>query len=93
MDRNHPEFITQLNRAVDEWTARAIAHAEAAEAYRLAHAQATTASQAKTDAARRADADAATTTQRLARERAEIARDAAYHRMIGLRGSAGERQQ
>ena len=62
-------------------------------AYRLAHAKATSASQAKTDSGRKAEADEATSAQRLVRDRAELARDAAYHRMIGIRGSAGERQQ
>lgn len=93
MDRNHPEYLTHLNRAVDDWTARATAYAEAAEAYRVAYAKAITASSGTTDAKRKADADEATTALRLTRERAEIARDAAYHRLIGLRGSAGERQQ
>lgn len=93
MDRNHPEYLTTLNRAVDDWTARAEAHAKAAEAYRLAHANAFRASDGKNADARKADADAATSAERLARELAEVARDAAYHRLIGIRGSAGERQQ
>ncbi len=87
------DHITTLNRLVDEWTDRATAHAKAAEAYRLAHAKAFQTSDGKNADARKADADAATSAERLARELAEVARDAAYHRLIGIRGSAGERQQ
>mgnify|MGYP000904053021 CR=1 FL=1 len=87
------DHLKQLNRAIDDWTERANACIDATEAYRLAHAKATSASQAKTDSGRKAEADEATSAQRLVRDRAELARDAAYHRMIGIRGSAGERQQ
>lgn len=79
--------------ALDAWKTHAIAHTRAKEDYRLAHAKATAESQGKNADARKADADAATSKERLARDLAEIEAHAAYHTMIFLRGSAGEPQR
>lgn len=79
--------------ALDAWKEHAITHTRAKEDYRLAHAKAFSESQGKNADARKADADAATTEQRLARDLAEIEAEAAYHTMIFLRGSAGEPQR
>lgn len=79
--------------ALDAWKERAITHMRAKEDYRLAHAKAFSESQGKTESARKAEADAATTNERLARDLVEIEVHAAYHTMIFLRGSAGEPQR
>lgn len=82
-----------FTKALENWKTKAIEAAKAEEAYRLAHAKAVIASQGKNEAARKAEADQATTNERLARDLAEIEADAAYHLMIFLRGSAGEPQR
>jgi hypothetical protein len=84
---------TQFETLLAAWKAAATVYVRAEEAYRLAHARATTASSGKTEAARKADADEATSELRLTRGLAEIERDAAYHALISARGSAGERQR
>lgn len=82
-----------FTKALENWKTKAIEAAKAEEAYRLAHAKAVIASQGKNEAARKAEADMATTAERLARDLAEVEMLAAYHTMIFLRGSAGEPQR
>jgi len=79
--------------ALDAWKTHAITHAKAKEEYRVKHAKAFAESQGKTESARKAEADMATTAERLARDLAEVEMLAAYHTMIFLRGSAGEPQR
>lgn len=90
MDRLH--HIQAFDRALEAWSGLALLLVDAAEAYRAAHASAF--NEAKgTDTARKAAADQATSGLRLTRDKAEIEERRAYHQMIFLRGSAGEREE
>lgn len=85
-DQRTSAFVDRLAR----WTTAANKHIDAKEAYRVAHATAYVASTEKTDSARKASADTATSDLRVMRDRAEVEERATYHAMIFARGSAGE---
>lgn len=73
--------------AVDTWKALALAHAEAAEAYRVSYARAFCAGDKGTDTARKHAADAITGDLRLQRDKLEIETRAAeltMHLVAGL---------
>lgn len=75
---------------LDAWSRAEEARIIAAERYREAHARAF--KEAKgTDTARKASADAATSTLRLDRDFAEAKATRLHHLVIFYRGSAGER--
>lgn len=82
-----------IQRLIREWKEAQEAHLVARDAYRVAWSKAYLASQQKTDTARKAEADIATSEQRLARDRAETAAAAAWQTMLAERGrleSAGQ---
>lgn len=75
------------------WRAASEAHQRAAEAYRLAHGRALCESLGKNAEVRKADADEATAVLRERRDVALLDRVEAHHRLIWVRGSAGESQR
>ena len=77
----------EFEQALQTWNQKAQAAAAASEDYRVAFGKALSESQGKTEAARRAEADIATSALRRARDLAEIEADTAFHRMIHLRGA------
>jgi len=79
-----------FDEALAEYKGTAEAHVIAQETYRAKHAMLFSRSEAKTADAKKAEADIATSIERLQRDKLEIAKDCAYHRVIFLRGSAGE---
>lgn len=87
------ETTTQFDILLATWKAAATVHVKAEELYRVAHAKATAASLGKNAESRKADADEATSDLRITRNLAEIERDAAYHALVFVRGSAGEPQR
>lgn len=74
------------------WQDLAAQLVQLSEEYRLAHASAFS-SATGTDTARKAKADEVTSALRLKRNQLEVEERGAYHRMIFLRGSAGEREE
>jgi membrane protein involved in colicin uptake len=89
MDRREQTFLS----ALEAWETAEHKRIVLAEQYREAHARALSASQAKTDAARKAEADAATSQLRLDRNFAELAATSLRDRVIFYRGPAGERER
>lgn len=89
MDRREQTFISVL----EAWEAAESKRIVLAEQYREAHARATSESQAKTDAARKADADSKTSALRLSRDMAEKDATVLHHKVVFYRGSAGERRE
>lgn len=79
------EFIA----ALENLKSIALCAMQAEESYRLAHAKALLASDGKNEAARKADADQATTKDRLLRNETAIERDVALHMVEFLKASAG----
>lgn len=80
-----PEFEV----ALAAYKAAAIVARKAEEAYRVAHARALLASESKNEAARKADADTATTVQREARDLAQVECDCALHVVQYIKARAG----
>ena len=81
-------MTSEAKDAVELWRALALAHAEAAEAYRVSYAKAFLAPQEKsTDTGRKHFADAATSDLRLQRDKLEIearAAELSMHLVTGL---------
>lgn len=77
-----------MHKAIESWRLAAHAAARASEAYRSAWAKAFVVSCEKTEAAKKASADIATSDLRIHRNEAEIERDAALHVMLFLRGDS-----
>lgn len=69
--------MANFHTLLTEWKTAALRASAKEEAYRLAHAKAYVASQSKTGEARKADADAATSTERQHRDIADIEAQAA----------------
>lgn len=88
MDREK-KFLDSLTA----WETSAEVYNERAELVRVNHAQAYRASEGKTADLKKADADIATSEERILRNAAEVERDANYHTMIFYRGSAGEKAE
>lgn len=79
-----------FDHAVAEWTREANRYVDAQEKCRVEHAAATLRSTGKNATEKKAEADIDTANHRLARNRIEVAKTAAYHRMIFARGIHGE---
>ena len=77
---------TKFDAALKAWVGAAERAAEVREIYRVAWAKAYAASDAKTEAGRKAVADEATSLQRSQRDRSEIAAEATKHRLVFERG-------
>lgn len=86
MDRREQTFLSVL----EAWEAAEEKRIIAAEKYREAHGAALNESGAKTDAARKAEADTKTSALRLDRDFAEKAATTLHHKVVFYRGSAGE---
>ena len=77
----------EFEQALQAWNEKAKTAATASEDYRVAFGKALAESQGKNDAARKAEADIATSQLRRARDLAELEAEPAFHRMIHLRGA------
>ena len=77
---------------VQQWATAAGTAAERRNEYRVRWSQAYMTSDAKTDTARKAEADVKTGDARLARDMAQIEADACFHTMIHEHGQAASAQ-